>query len=423
MRNTNAALKLEETRVQRLRNRIILAPQEVCIERARYLTESMRRNWDRHPLERISLALENILRNISVIIREDEIIVGCRTKKLKGAPLFPENKSRWIEGDLDAFDQRQLQRALITEAEKNEMRESILPFWKGRCVEDVMESVMPEDVMEDMDKYMFTMMLEINYGIGHFTMNHEKVLAKGLKGIIAEAAEKFDSLSQDERKSEKGIFYESMIRSMKAAILFANRYSILAREMSAQETDKERAEELREIARVCSRVPENPAQTFHEAVQSVYFIHLIAQIESGGNSISLGRIDQILYPYYMKDKEAGNITAQRAQELLALLFIKTNEIWNVLEEAFMHMQTSGLFSRISASGYAEKHRSRFSKKPSIMPGTVFSCISSMTRPLSRTLSSRDIPLKTPEITASSGVLSRVRPARISAPPSLCSSTV
>ena len=295
----------------------------------------MRKNWERHPLERISLALENILKNISVIIREDEIIVGCRTKKLKGAPLFPENKSRWIEGDLDAFDERQLQRALITEAEKNEMREKILPFWKGRCVEDIMEKLLPADVEEDMDKYIFTMMLEINYGIGHFTMNHDKVLEKGLKGIIAEAEEKFSSLSPDEKKSEKGILYQSMIRSMKAAILFANRYSMLAREMAAHETNKERAEELREIASVCSRVPENPAQTFHEAVQSVYFIHLIAQLESGGNSISLGRIDQILYPYYMKDKKTGNITPERAQELMSLLFIKTNEIWNVLEEAFI----------------------------------------------------------------------------------------
>jgi pyruvate formate-lyase/glycerol dehydratase family glycyl radical enzyme len=335
MKASNAALNLAETRVQRLRNRIILAPQEVCIERARYLTEAMRKNWERHPLERISLALDHILKNISVIIREDEIIVGCRTKKLKGAPLFPENKSRWIEGDLDAFEERQLQRALITEAEKNEMREDILPFWRGRCVEDIMEKLLPDDVTEDMDKYIFTMMLEINYGIGHFTMNHEKVLAKGLKGVISEAEEKFKALSPDEKKSEKGILYQSMIRSMKAAVLFANRYSMAAREMAAKEPDKERAEELYEIARVCSRVPENPAQTFHEAVQSVYFIHLIAQLESGGNSISLGRIDQILYPYYIKDKEAGNITPEYAQELISLLFIKTNEIWNVLEEAFI----------------------------------------------------------------------------------------
>ena len=91
----------KETRINRIRQRILDAPQEVCVERARYITRSMKQNWNRHPLTRMSLALEAILNKISVIIREDELIVGCRTSKLKGAPLFPENKTRWIEGDVE----------------------------------------------------------------------------------------------------------------------------------------------------------------------------------------------------------------------------------------------------------------------------------------------------------------------------------
>jgi len=323
------------SRIGRLRWRIIDAPQEVCVERARYVTESMERHWDEHPLRRMSFALEHILNNVSVIIRDDEIVVGCRTSKLKGAPLFPENKSRWIEGDLDSFEKRVLQRALITDDEKKVLSEKVLPFWHGRTVEEAMEKVMPPDVAEDMDKYIFTMMLEITYGIGHFTMNHKKVLAMGLKGVIAEAREKLKALPKKEREGEKGLFYEAVARSCGAAIAFARRYSILAAAMAQKEPDRERAEELREIARVCGRVPEHPAESFHEAVQSVYFIHLISQIESGGNSISLGRIDQILYPYYKNDLQAGRITPARARELMALLFIKTNEIWNVLEEAFI----------------------------------------------------------------------------------------
>ena len=179
-----------QSRVDKLRWKIIEAPQEVCIERARYLTEAMRHNWDKHPLTRMSLAFEHILKNISVIIRDDEIIVGCRTSKLKGAPLFPENKSLWIEGDLENFDKRVLQRALITEEEKNELAQKILPFWKGKTVEEQMQKLMPEDILTDMDKYIFTMMLEITYGIGHFTMNHERVLARGLRGVIDDAEQK-----------------------------------------------------------------------------------------------------------------------------------------------------------------------------------------------------------------------------------------
>jgi formate C-acetyltransferase len=322
-------------RVQRLRQRWIDAPREVCVERARYLTQSMAANWDLHPLTRMSMALEHILDNVSVVIREDELVVGCRTSKLSGAPLFPENKSRWIDGDLEAFNRRELQRVLITEEEQRELREEILPFWRGRTVQDRLDEILPPDVAEDMDKYIFTMVLEITYGIGHFTMNHPRVLRLGLAGIVAEAQERYNALTPEERLGDRGLFYDAVIRSLRAAVRFAHRHADVAESLAEVEADPERAEELRTIARVCLRVPEHPAQTFHEAVQAVYFIHLISQIESGGNSISLGRIDQMLYPYYQADRQTGRITPEQAKELLSLLFIKTNEIWNILEEAYI----------------------------------------------------------------------------------------
>ena len=206
--STQQALRQPPTRsrVDTLRWKIIEAPQEVCIERARYITEAMRLHWDKHPLTRISLAFEHILNSISVIIRDDEIIVGCRTSKLKGAPLFPENKSLWIEGDLENFDTRGLQRALITQEEKDELAAKILPYWKGKTVEEVMQKLMPEDIKTDMDKYIFTMMLEITYGIGHFTMNQTRVLARGLIGVIDDAQQKLAGLSRKRRTVKKASF-------------------------------------------------------------------------------------------------------------------------------------------------------------------------------------------------------------------------
>ena len=323
------------SRVDRLRRRIIAAPQEICVQRARYLTRAMAACWEADPLTRMSLALEAVLENISVIIRDDEIIVGCRTSKLKGAPLFPENKIRWIEGDVDNFDRRMVQRALIGEAEKREIRDEIVPFWQGRTVEEAFEAELPEDVAADVDKYIFTFMLQITYGIGHFTMNHRRLLATGLAGVILTATDKFETLPAADRAGDPGRFYQAVIRSARAAVTFARRYAAQAEAMAAAATDPARGAELAEIARVCRQVPEHPARSFHEAVQSVYFIHLIAQIESGGNSISLGRIDQYLAPYYQADLEAGRTDPDRARELLALLFIKTCEIWNVLEEAYV----------------------------------------------------------------------------------------
>ncbi|MCX5852662.1 MAG: formate C-acetyltransferase/glycerol dehydratase family glycyl radical enzyme [Deltaproteobacteria bacterium] len=326
---------MPESRIARLRNRIIDAPQEVCVERARYFSRSMREHWNQHPLTRMSMAFADILDNITVTIRDDEFIVGCRTTKLKGAPLFPENKSKWIEGDTDAFDTRFYQRALITDEEKTELKEEILPFWKGKTIEDKYYERVPSDVEADMDKYIFIMILEINYGIGHFTMDHPRILAQGLRGIIEDAERRKSLLSADDQKGEKGLFYDAAICSMQAAIRFARRYSTLAESLAKKEKDPARAEELKRISRICARVPEFPAGSFEEAIQCVYFIHLIAQIETGGNSISLGRIDQILAPYYEADKKAGRITPGQAREMMALLFIKTNEIWNVLEEVFI----------------------------------------------------------------------------------------
>jgi pyruvate formate-lyase/glycerol dehydratase family glycyl radical enzyme len=324
-----------DSRVERLRSRIIEAPQEVCVERARFLTQSMAQTREKDPLTRMSMALAHILEKMTVTIREDEIIVGCRTSKLKGAPLFPENKSRWIEGDVDAFEERVLQKALIRDEEKEEILREILPFWEGKTAEVRLEELLPPDVAEDMDKYIFTMMLEITYGIGHFTMDHPRILEQGLDGVIRDARERLDRLTPEDRAGRKGLFYDAVIRSLGAAVRFANRHADEAEVLARAETDPARKEELETIARVCRRVPEHPARSFHEAVQSLYFIHLLAQIESGGNSISLGRIDQVLRPCYERDRAANAVTPEDARELLSLLFLKTNEIWNVLEETFI----------------------------------------------------------------------------------------
>jgi formate C-acetyltransferase len=323
------------SRVERLRNRIVEATHRACIERARYLTRSMAENWDEHPLTRMSMALQHILENITVIIRDGELVVGCRTSRLKGAPFFPENKSRWIEEDLDRFEERTLQRVAISADAKRELREEILPFWRDRTVEKRLEAVLPPDLSQDMNKFIFTMMLEITYGIGHFTMNHPRILRTGLAGVIAEATRRYRELAPEDQGGERGCFYDAVVRSARAAIRFAHRHADLAEHLAGEETDPLRAEELRTIAAVCRRVPEHPARSFREAIQCVYFIHLIAQIESGGNSISLGRIDQILFPYYQADRSSGAITPDDARELLALLFLKTNEIWNILEEPYI----------------------------------------------------------------------------------------
>ena len=156
------------------------------------------------------------------------------------------------EMDLFAFHSN---RKAIEAIRNGTFKEEILPFWQGRAVEDRLRELLPPDVAEDMDKFIFTMMLEITYGIGHFTMDHAKVLKSGLRGIIEEAHRGHDRLSAEERSGEKGLFYEAVVRSLKAALRFARRYADRASSMAEAERDPVRREELEKIARVCRRVP------------------------------------------------------------------------------------------------------------------------------------------------------------------------
>ncbi len=319
-------------RIENIRQRLLDAPHELCVERARYLTQSYKDTEGESQPVRFARALAHVLENISVIIRDDELIVGCRTSKLKGAPLYPENKSDWIEQNLDGFDQRDFQRAMISSEHKKELAEQILPYWRGKTVEDRMNALMPDDLKMEMNKMVFTMMMEITYGIGHFTMNTRQVLERGLDAIIEDARREEARFSDDEAKA--GFFTATRI-TCEAAIAFARRYAEEARRLAKLADDPVRRGELEEIAEVCDQVPAAPARTFHEAVQSLYFIQLVAQLESGGNSISVGRIDKILHPYYMHDLEAGSVDPARAGMLIECMFLKMGEIWNVLEETYL----------------------------------------------------------------------------------------
>ena len=319
-------------RIETLRQRLLDAPHEICIARARYLTESYRLTEGESQPARFAKALSHVFSNTPVIIREEELIVGCRTSSLKGAPLYPENKSAWIEENLDGFGERDFQRAQISAEDKRELREDILPYWRGRTVEDRMNEIMPADLQAEMNKMVFTMMMQITYGIGHFTMNTSQILRRGLEAIMEDARQAEAEAGSDEPRAR---FFRAARVACEAAVVFARRHAEEARRLAALTDDPERRHELEQIAVVCDRVPAHSARSFHEAVQSLYFIQLMAQVESGGNSISVGRIDKILHPFYEEDIRAGKIDPARAQMLIECMFLKMGEIWNVLEETYL----------------------------------------------------------------------------------------
>jgi len=160
-------------------------------------------------------------------------------------------------------------------------------------------------------------------GDGHIIPHHEKVLARGLRAYQRDARTALESknLSQEQRD-----FYAASILSLEAAIKFARRFSALAAELAEKEDDKKRRDELKRIAEINARIFEGPVKSFHEALQAVYYCHLIMMIESNGHSFSFGRFDQYCYPYFKADIENGRLTYEEALELTALFFIKMNSL-------------------------------------------------------------------------------------------------
>lgn len=319
------------SRTQKLKKRLLDERNEICIERARYLTESYKETEEEHPYIRFSKGFKNILENMTIFIQDDELIVGNRTSKPKGGPLYPEIRTDWIVTDIITgnISKRLVQPQYISEDDINELKENIVPYWKDKTIRQKFIQNLDDKLREELVNIVFVSEVQMINGIGHLVLNHDKVIKRGLKNIIEEAKERKKYFLKKNEK-EKATFLDALIISTEAAIQFAKRYSNKASELADQEKDEIRKKELEKIAEICARVPENPARTFYEALQALWFNQLIVQIEQGGVAISVGRMDKILYPYYKKDLEEAIISREEAQELIECFFIKMSEINNVL---------------------------------------------------------------------------------------------
>jgi formate C-acetyltransferase len=326
-------------RGQRLRSRVISARPYVCIERARYVTQSYRETEHEHILKRRARAFDSIMRNMSVYILDDELIVGHQASRQRSAPLFPEFAVQWIRDEIDLFETRAQDRFIVPAGVKREFLEDIYPFWEGRTLSDRVRSYMTEEIrLQRFVGNVFNISGHEDNGLGHVALDYRKVLENGLAGVRAEIEARFGELELWRPEHyRRMLFYESCIGMCESAVLFANRYAERAREMAKKESDAKRREELIGISETCRHVPEHPARSFHEALQSFWFLQLLPQIYDNGVSISPGRFDQYMYPYYVADIEGGALTRQRAQELLESMWVKLTEpikIYRAADAAF-----------------------------------------------------------------------------------------
>ena len=332
MNNTEHFGKLTE-RMQAFREEVLDAKPYIDAQRAVLATEAYKENQNQPRVMVRALMLQKILEGMSIYIDDKSLIAGNQATKNKNAPIFPEYTMEFVMNELDLFEKRDGDVFYITEETKEQLRE-IAPFWENNNLRARGEALLPEEVDVFMETGVFGMEGKLNAGDAHLAVNYQRILSDGLKGYEKRVKELRAALDfTDPESIDKNVFYKAVLTVIEAVRDFAQRYSKLAKELADKETDAKRKEELLQMSKICAKVPYEPANSFREAVQSVWFIQLILQIESNGHSLSYGRFDQYMYPYYMKDINEGKITKEDALELLTCLWIKTLTINKVRSQS------------------------------------------------------------------------------------------
>jgi len=343
--------KPSSSRVEKLLQRLYTSKLRLDSERCKLYTEYLKDHWRDPSMIRQGGALKHVLSNLTPVIYEGELIVGQISRYFRGTQLYPEYEAWVLEefGGIARPEDKYVKGAVWeAKAEKEERKLGIFnvnlkeasviretaEFWKGKDLRTIAEKYfISKELTETLKEYLASGLVAapgIMWDVpeGRVIPNFAKVLNRGLKSILEECRKKMGDLVpiNTSEKLHKYDFYQGVILACEGAIKFAEKYAEKAEEIAKECTDKKRKKELLETARVCRKVPKEPAETFREAIQSFWFVEAILFIELNGRGISPGRFDQYMYPFYRKDMERGRITKKEVLELLELLRIKCTQI-------------------------------------------------------------------------------------------------
>lgn len=313
-------------RITKLVDNLYAKMPEIESARAVLITESYKQTENEPMIIRRAKAFQHILENIPIVIRDLELIVGSTTIAPRGCQTYPEFSYEWLEEEFDTVETRSADPFYISEQTKRELKEANA-YWKGKTTSELATSYMEPETLLAMEHNLFTPGNYFYNGVGHVTVKYWEVLEIGFGGIKAKAEAELASLClADGDYQKKSRFLQAVMISCDAAITYARRYAKLALEEAEKCADPARKMELLRIAQNCANVPEKGATGFYEACQSFWFVQQLIQIESSGHSISPGRFDQYMYPYYKKDLDNGKITREFAQELMDCIWVKLNDL-------------------------------------------------------------------------------------------------
>jgi pyruvate formate-lyase/glycerol dehydratase family glycyl radical enzyme len=351
--NTLTVKKYDE-RLAEMKDKLIRTKSTVCTERAKIYTK-IYKLYERKPIIiRRAIALNETLKEMSIFIDDNELLVGNQSSKLRAAPIFPEYAVNWIMKELNEFDKRPGDAFYLTEKDKHELEEISL-LWNGKTMLDKGYSYFSEELNEIHESGMIRAEGNLTSGDAHIAVNFKKILKIGLNGYLEyvdQMSGMLDFTKVEDLKRKQ--FYDAVKLSLKGLQEYIKRYSELAKEILNQEISEERKVELNRISKICNNIAENPPKDFYEAIQLTLFIQLVLQIESNGHSVSLGRLDQYLYPFYKKDIDTKEISDEFASVLLKNLWCKLYSINKI--RSWSHTRYSAgspLYQNVTVGGQTE----------------------------------------------------------------------
>lgn len=305
------------SRIERLKAALFSAPREISLERALLYTASHRQTEGEPTIIRRAKATAYILDHVAITLREDELIAGNRTVKPRAGIVSPEMDPYWLLKELDAFPTRPQDRFAISEADKQVYREQLYPYWEKRSMKDFINGQMSEEVKTATQTQIFSVN-QTDKGQGHIIIDYPRLLNNGLDSLLAE-------LQSHAQQQPDNAFYAAALLLLQASQRHILRYASLARQMAEQCSDETRRAELLRIAEISSHNAHHKPQDFYQACQLFWYMNIILQYESNASSLSLGRFDQYMLPFYQTSLNQGQDPAF-LKELLESLWVKCNDI-------------------------------------------------------------------------------------------------
>lgn len=304
-------------RIQRLKDALFAHPREISLERAVLYTASHQQTEGEPVMIRRAKATAYILDHVEIAIRDEELIAGNRTVKPRAGIMSPEMDPYWLLKELDQFPTRPQDRFEISEQDKQTYREQLYPYWEKRSMKDFINSQMTDEVKAAVGTQIFSIN-QTDKGQGHIIIDYPRLLNNGLGALVAQMRA---HCAQD----PQNIFYQAVLLLLEASQRHILRYALLADQMAANCPDAARRQELLTIAEISRHNAQHKPQTFWQACQLFWYMNIILQYESNASSLSIGRFDQYMLPFYQASLTQGE-DAAFLKELLESLWVKCNDV-------------------------------------------------------------------------------------------------